>query len=259
MPGSTIQSVRRAADIMQVLATEPRRYRPAELARMLGLAKGTVYGILRTLQQTGLVEQDAATGEYRLGAALLQLGGSYLDGNALRAHALGPAEALAARSGASDQVGMPHGGGVLIVHHVPRPTGSRQVPRVGALLTARAAALGMVLRTGEWATDTDHTAPGHASIAAPIRDGAGRPAGAIGVTGPTERLLDGDEPRGDLVSTVCAAARAVERDLASAAAPAPRRRSPPGRRRDHGQPMTVTAATAAGTAIDRTVLHRPPA
>jgi DNA-binding IclR family transcriptional regulator len=54
----------------------------------VGLPKGTVYGILRTLLSVGFVEQDPESGKYRMGAAPLHLGSSYLDGNELRARAL---------------------------------------------------------------------------------------------------------------------------------------------------------------------------
>ena len=63
-----------------------------------GLPKGTVHGILRTLQLVGFVEQDAESGKYQLGAALLHMGSSYLDGNELRTRALNWADSLAARS-----------------------------------------------------------------------------------------------------------------------------------------------------------------
>ena len=39
-----------------------------EIAGELGLPKGTVHGLLRTLQQVGFVEQDADSGKYQLGA-----------------------------------------------------------------------------------------------------------------------------------------------------------------------------------------------
>ena len=45
----------------------------AELSERLGLAKGTVHGLLKALQQARLVEQEAESGKYQLGAALQQL------------------------------------------------------------------------------------------------------------------------------------------------------------------------------------------
>ena len=83
MPGR-IQSIERAAAILRLLSGRSRRLGVAELAGELGLPKGTVHGILRTLQFVGFVEQDRESGKYQLGAALLHMGSSYLDGNELR-------------------------------------------------------------------------------------------------------------------------------------------------------------------------------
>ena len=116
-----------------------------DLAGELGLPKGTVHGILRTLHEVGFVEQDAETGKYQLGAALLHMGSSYLDGNELRTRALNWSDALASRSSESVRIGTLHEGQVLVVHHVFRPDDSRQALEVGALLPAHATAMGKVL------------------------------------------------------------------------------------------------------------------
>ena len=62
----TIQSVDRAARILRVLGSSPR-LGVTEISDRLGLAKATVHGLLRTLEQQELVEQDPETGKYRLG------------------------------------------------------------------------------------------------------------------------------------------------------------------------------------------------
>ena len=82
---ATIQSVDRAARILKVLASGPRRLGVSEIADRLGLTRPTVHGLLQTLQAHGFVEQDRDSDKYQLGAGLLQLGNSYLDLNELRA------------------------------------------------------------------------------------------------------------------------------------------------------------------------------
>ncbi|WP_113700473.1 IclR family transcriptional regulator [Nonomuraea lactucae] len=246
--GETIQSVERAAGILRLLASGPRELGVAELARAMGLPKGTLHGILRTLVHVGFVEQDPTTGRYRLGGTLLHLGSSYLDVNELRARSLNWADALAARSRESVWIGTPHEGEVLVVHHVFRPDDSMQVLQVGSLLPAHATALGKVLLaydpygeagpgplpaftartlvTGDdlakelelvrgrgWAGEVEELVEGEVSIAAPIRDRRGLAVGAIGVRGAVERLADGGEPRKEVVSYVRDAARAITRDL----------------------------------------------
>jgi DNA-binding IclR family transcriptional regulator len=246
--GETIQSVERAAGILRLLASGPRELGVAELARAMGLPKGTLHGILRTLVHVGFVEQDDTTGRYRLGGTLLHLGSSYLDVNELRTRSLNWADALAGRSRESVWIGTAHEGGVLVVHHVFRPDDSMQVLQVGTLLPAHATALGKVLlaydpydeegaqplaahtpatitgrdelakelelvRGRGWACDVEELVEGEVSIAAPIRDRRGLTVGAIGVRGAIERLAEGGEPSITVVSYVRDAARAITRDL----------------------------------------------
>jgi DNA-binding IclR family transcriptional regulator len=249
VPGP-IQSIERAAAILRLLSGRSRRLGVAELAGELGLPKGTVHGILRTLQQVGFVEQDSDSGKYQLGAALLHMGSSYLDGNELRTRALNWADALAARSGESVRIGTLHESQVLIVHHVFRPDDSRQALEVGALLPAHATALGKALLAHHryiaadldrnslqsytaatitdvyrlrreldevaergWASDQEELFHGVASIAAPIEDRRRVVVGAIGIAGAAGRLNQGASPRPELVGYVMETARAVSREL----------------------------------------------
>src|SRR3954465_309984 len=244
-----IQSIERAAAILRLLSGA-RRLGVVDLAGELGLPKGTVHGILRTLHEVGFVEQDAETGKYQLGAALLHMGSSYLDGNELRTRALNWSDSLAARSHESVRIGTLHEGRVLIVHHVFRPDDSLQVLDVGTLLPAHATALGKALladspyiaaalaadgldrftpatvtepdalraqlettRERGWAAEIEELVAGEVSYAAAIKDRRGVLVGAIGISGPVERLLKDGEPSVELISYVREAARAVSRDL----------------------------------------------
>ena len=245
-----IQSIERAAAILRLLSGRTRRLGVVDLAGELGLPKGTVHGLLRTLQHVGFVEQDEETGKYQLGAALLHMGSSYLDGNELRTRALNWSDSLAARTHESVRIGTLHEGQVLIVHHVFRPDDSLQTLDVGALLPAHARDLGKILlahhpsaaaelarsglesftpatitdaeslerelervRQRGWAADIGELVNGEVSCAAPILDRRGVTVGAMGVSGPPDRLLAARQPRGDLVAFVREAARAVSREL----------------------------------------------
>ncbi|MES9525847.1 IclR family transcriptional regulator [Streptomyces capoamus] len=249
-----VQSIERAAAILRLLAGGPRRLGLGEVAASLGLAKGTAHGILRTLQHVDFVEQDATTGKYQLGAALLHLGTSYLDVNELRSRSLNWADALAARSGEAVRLGTPLEGQVLIVHHVFRPDDTFQTLDVGALLPLHASSLGKVLlafgtaavetgrepgleaytrhtlvdpeglaraltevREAGWAAEIQEMSMGEAGLAAPIRGHGGLVVGAIGLSGPVERICDGRlHPRPPLISLIREAARAISRDLGAA-------------------------------------------
>jgi len=246
-----IQSVRRAGSILRELGSGPRPLGVTELAERLGLAKATVYGLLRSLEVEELVERDVETGRYRLGPTLLQLGNAYLDSHELRARSLLWADALATRTSEAVRVGVPNGPNVLIVHHVFRPDDSVQILEVGASIPWHVSALGKAIAahdfeevrdrllegplprlTGRTITDPEelrraleevHRAGvavedqeaviGEAEVAAAILDHDGVPRGAIGVAGPVERLLPDGVARGDLVAAVKESARGLTRDL----------------------------------------------
>ena len=61
MPGS-IQSIERAAAVLQLLARGHGPLGVGEIAASLSLPKGTTHGILSTLRAVGFIDQDAATG-----------------------------------------------------------------------------------------------------------------------------------------------------------------------------------------------------
>ena len=245
----TIQSVDRAARILKALGSSPR-LGVTELSDRLGIAKTTIYGLLRTLERQELVGQDPDSGKYRLGPAMLQLGNSFLDNHELRARSLMWAGSLATRVGEAVRVGVMNGEAVLIVHHVFRPDDSVQILEVGASIPWHACALGRAitafdmsshrttLLSGELRPLTGRTIidpvrlrevmeeiaaagvafedqeaiVGEAEIAVPVFDHRGHPAGAIGVVGPVERLLP-DGPAPTLVAAVKEAGRGLSRDM----------------------------------------------
>jgi DNA-binding IclR family transcriptional regulator len=252
----TIQSVDRAARILKLLASGPRRLGVSEIADRLDLARPTVHGLLQTLQAHGFVEQDRDSDKYQLGAGLLHLGNSYLDLNELRGRSIVHAERLAARARAAVRVGVLHGSEVVVVHHVFRPDDAFQVLEVGAQLPAHASALGKAIlafsapdvledlvaeplpkltrktataaalrrelgsvRERGVARERDEAVLGEASLAAPIFDHAGHAVGAIGVVGETTAILP-RTPSQELTSATIEAARGISRELGAPRWPA---------------------------------------
>jgi DNA-binding IclR family transcriptional regulator len=252
-----IQSIDRAARILNALASGARRLGVSELAQRLELAPGTVHGLLQALQAHGFVEQDRNSGKYQLGAGLLQLGTSYLDLNELRARSLVHAERLAVRGDAAVRVGVMHGAGVIVVHHVFRPDETLQILEVGAQLPVHASALGKAIlaylpssvvddltaeslpkltsrtlsarelraqfesiRERGVARERDEAILGEASVAAPIFDHSGHAVGAVGVVGDTERIVPRGPAKG-LVAAVAEAAAGISRELGARSWPGP--------------------------------------
>jgi DNA-binding IclR family transcriptional regulator len=137
-----IQSVDRAARILAVLGAGPPRLGVTEIAARVGLAKPTVHGLLRTLEQHDLVAQDPDTGKYSLGPGVVSLGNSFLGGSELRARSLRWTEALAQRAGEAVWVATLSGSRVIVLHHVFRPDDTVQILEVGATIPWHACALG---------------------------------------------------------------------------------------------------------------------
>jgi len=252
-----IQSVDRAIRILKALASGPGRLGVSELSERLGLAKGTVHGLLRTLQDHGLVEPHADSDKYQLGPQLLQLSNRYLDLSELRSRALAWSELLASRAEEAVRVGVPHDGGVLVVHHVFRPDATLQILEVGAVLPLHATALGKAVlayvddetcddlladglpkltgrthstaaalrrdlaevRERGYAVEREEAVLGEVGLAAPIFDRRGEPVGAIGVAGPRERVLRRGR-EGPVAAAVIEAARGISRDLGAPRWPA---------------------------------------
>jgi DNA-binding IclR family transcriptional regulator len=243
--------------ILKALGEHPGRLGLIDLADRVGLAKTTVHGLLRTLQEHGLVEQHLDTDKYQLGPQLLQLGNSYLDLNELRSRSLAWSELLATRVAEAVRVGVPHGDGVLVVHHVFRPDTSLQVLEVGALLPLHATALGKAVlayfdddsiedvvtgalpkltghthvspaairrelaavRDSGYAVEREEALLGEGGVAAPIFDRRGEVIGAVGVAGPRGRLLRRNRLP-DVTAAVLEAARGISRDLGAPRWPA---------------------------------------
>jgi DNA-binding IclR family transcriptional regulator len=245
-----IQSVDRAVRILKALAGGPGRLGVSDLSARLGLAKGTVHGLLRTLQEHGLVEQHADSDKYQLGPELLKLSNRYLDLNELRSRSLAWSELLANRAEEAVRVGALHDDRMLIVHHVFRPDASLQILEVGEVLPLHATALGKAVlaqlstdvrgdllgpelpkltghtlstaraldkelaltRERGYALEREEAVLGEAGVAAPIFDRRAEPIGAVGVAGPRERVLRRGRER-TIATAVVEAARSISRDL----------------------------------------------
>src|SRR6186713_959136 len=142
--GPMIQSVDRAIRILTALQGA-RRMTLSELAGRLELPPSTVHGIIRTLVAQGMVVQEHRSGRYQLGPAVLRLGNVYLDTLELRSRAIPWAEDLARRTALAVRTGVLLIDDVVIIHHEPRPDGSRQMPEVGIVIPVHASALGKAM------------------------------------------------------------------------------------------------------------------
>jgi DNA-binding IclR family transcriptional regulator len=241
-----IQSVDRAIRVLTALQGA-RRMSLSELAARLELAPSTTHGIVRTLVEHGMVVQERGSSRYQLGPAVLRLGNVYLDTLELRSKAVPWAEDLARRTGLAVRTGVLLIDDVVIIHHEPRPDGSRQMPEVGIVIPVHASALGKAMlaflpedekrvlsakalrsMTGETVTspdelreqlddvrasglavEQDEAVIGESALASPVFDSSGDAVGAIGVVIASGSDLALHEARALVRET----ARALSREL----------------------------------------------
>lgn len=244
-----IQSVDRAIRILTALQGA-RRMGLSELAGRLDLPSPTVHGIVRTLVAHGMVSQDPSSGRYQLGPAVLRLGNVYLDTLEMRSRSVTWAEELSRRTGFAVRVGVLLADEVVVVHHEPRPDGSRQMPEVGIVIPAHANALGKAMlaflpdeaasllggpplrsMTGETVTDAaelrkqlddaratglayecDEAVLGESCVAGAVFDATGLAVGAVAVVIPTNEWPASDSA----IEAVRSAARTISRGLGAA-------------------------------------------
>lgn len=69
-----IQSIQRAASILRLFSIAKPRLGISEISKLLGLSKGTVQGLVRTLLTEGFLQQDPETRKYGLGLQVYELG-----------------------------------------------------------------------------------------------------------------------------------------------------------------------------------------
>jgi len=252
-----IQSIDRAIRVLTALQGA-RRMSLSDLAARLDLAPSTTHGIVRSLVEHGMVVQERGSNRYQLGPAVLRLGNVYLDTLELRSKSIPWAEDLARRTGCAVRTGVLLVDDVVIIHHEPRPDGSRQMPEVGIVIPGHASALGKALlaflpdeaervlgaglrsMTGETVTDAgqlraqlddvrrsgiaaeqDEAVLGESGLASPVFDSWGGAVGAIGIVVPSGQMPAGQAAEHDARDVVRETARAVSRELGASSWPPP--------------------------------------
>lgn len=250
VPAEGLSSVRNAARLLKIFLSREQSIGVSELGRRLGLGKSSVHRLLTTLCSEGLIEQDPATGGYRLGLVVFELG------EAVRVHldlhaACGPVlVSLREQTGESSQVGVLDGHEVVYVDRLESSYTLRLFTETGRRVPVHCTSSGKVLlaylseaerrevlaaapmtamtpntvtdrdqligelivvRRRGWAEAVNEREIGVASIAAPIVDVAGHCIAAISIGAPTARL--GAAQRRRLGGLVAEAGEAVSRRL----------------------------------------------
>jgi DNA-binding IclR family transcriptional regulator len=218
---ATVHSVLAAIDLLDCFA-QHEEMGVSEIARELGVAKSTAHRLLSTLCARGVAEQNPATGHYRLGLHLFELGQLAQSRAPLRQAALPLLEDLRMATGQTAHLSVADGPDVVFLERLQTLRG---IPLLGdrhrrmpvhttsagkviaafdpAVAAAREAAgfpaltdatvtdprawaklLDEIRRTG-YAYSAGENRPGLASVAAAVRDATGRARAAVSVAGPS--------------------------------------------------------------------------
>lgn len=254
--------------ILEILA-EARELGVSEVARRLGLSKGSVHRLLTTLATCGYVEKNPGNDRYRLTYRMFLVGGRAAERYRLPELAAPVMEQLALETGENVNLGVLEGRRVINLHRVPgrhpvrlhldisggapaHATGlgkvllaslppealrrllgraplERLTPRTIRTRTALRRELEVVAARG-YAVDDEECSLGLRCVAAPIRDARGTVVAAISVAAPAFRL-----PRERLVS-LAAKVMAAAREISGGLGWSPRAAAhhPPGARAAHG-------------------------
>ncbi len=141
------RSVQRMAKLLKAFGAVQTSLSLAELSRVAELSESTVYRLLTTLQEEGLVERGHdRQGRYRLGLELFRLGNAALNGRGLGREIMPHVEALAELSGETVNVGVLYEFNVLYVQKIESQQPLRASLTVGsAIVPAHCSANGKVL------------------------------------------------------------------------------------------------------------------
>jgi IclR family transcriptional regulator, pca regulon regulatory protein len=213
-----VEALARGLDVIKAFRPGRPTMTLSEVSAEAGLARPTARRFLITLQQLGYVRADA--GGFALTPRVLELGTSYVESLALWDVARPHMEALVARTNESTSIAQLDGSDVVYVARVAVPKIVTLSVSIGTRFPALQTSLGKVLlaalpddevgavlaepsrsgitpvwapsraertaalrevRARGWALADEELAPGIRSVAAPLRDGAGRVVAALNV------------------------------------------------------------------------------
>jgi IclR family acetate operon transcriptional repressor len=240
-----VAAVERALAVLDALADGGGELGTNELARRTGINASTVSRLLATLAASGLVEHVEATGRYRLGLRLVQLGSTVLGRLDLRELARPHLRGLVEETGETATLSAPGEQDAVTIDFVQSTASVQGVARVGRPSVGHATATGKVmlafgdahLPSGRLTAHTERTIVdraqlaaelervhrlGHASavgereidlnaIAAPVFGARGELVAIVGVQGPSSRFSR--EPMRRALPCLLAHADAVSRVL----------------------------------------------
>ncbi len=155
----TVPALARGLEILSYFTHERRILSGAQLAKMAGLPRASVFRMLQTLEQAGYLDRVGEPGthpSYRLGVAVLRLGFEFLSSMELTEQGRPVIESLSDACGHSSHIVVRDGRDVVIVAKALGRHATFHAIQVGARLPAHATVLGRVLLAGVTLSELEH-------------------------------------------------------------------------------------------------------
>lgn len=243
-----VQVLDRTCDILECIATNGPELGVSEITVDLGLSKSTVHRLLSALEHREYVRRVPATGRYRLGIKLLELGQKAGNDDGLVTTAGAYLTRLVAETGETAHLGVLRDGEVVSLCAVESPKTLRTPATVGRRTPAHSSSLGKCMLAGlsldeltqalgpmelkrftprtivteqalveelkavrrqGYAVDDEEFESGLKCVGAPVRDRSGNVRAALSIAGPANRL------RPDAMSSRAAAVMRIAAQLSA--------------------------------------------
>ena len=140
-----INSVLRAAQVLESFSEEKGAYTNAELAIKLGLNKSTMTRLLYSLEKAGFLIRDPKTKEYALTHRLFRIGNVYINQVDLHQESTSLLHELALSCKETVHLAILHGFEVFYLHKVEGPQSIRMTSGVGITAPAYCTGVGKTL------------------------------------------------------------------------------------------------------------------
>jgi DNA-binding IclR family transcriptional regulator len=224
-----INSVLRAAQILESFSLEKPTYSHSEISKKLGLNKTAVTRLLSSLEKAGLLEKQAENGKYSLTVKLYRIGSVYINRTGIPEAARPHLSELAASCNESSHLTILHEFEVLYIDRVECSRPIRMMSYVGRKLPAYSTGTGKIflahlsdqdlkrffrfvkmkrltpktltsrealrlelakIRMQGYAVDWGENEAEVVAVAAPVRDQSGEVVAAVSVAGPVYRITE---------------------------------------------------------------------
>mgnify|MGYP003627390472 CR=1 FL=1 len=144
-PGYIVPALERGLLLLQAFSKDKPVQSLGVLAKELGLPRATTFRLANTLEHLGFLVREEETGEYRVGAAALKLGWTYLSGLELPDIAFPFLSNLRYRTGASVHMAVRDGHEIVYVSRLATNTALSSNIRLGSRLPAHGSSMGRAI------------------------------------------------------------------------------------------------------------------